>query len=73
MKAYEYYAKIMPDGHLSLPEDFKNKIKGDTKIRVMMLIEEDEAAWKGLSMSQLLIRIFRKGCHLRQPIISGTV
>ena len=53
-KAYEYYAEIMPDGHLSLPEDLRDKIKGDTKVRVMVLLEEDEAAWKDLTVSQFL-------------------
>jgi len=54
MKAYEYYAEIMPDGHLSLPEDLRNEIKGDTRIRVMVLLEEDGAAWKNLTLSQFL-------------------
>ena len=54
MKAYEYYAEIMPDGHLSLPEDLRDKIKGDTKVRVMVLLEEDEVPWKGLTVSQFL-------------------
>jgi len=54
MKAYEYYAEIMPDGHLSLPEDLRDKIKGDTKVRVMVLVEEDDAPWKKLTQSQFL-------------------
>ena len=54
MKAYEYYAEIMPDGHLSLPEDLRDKIKGDTKVRVMVLLEEDEVPWKDLTVLQFL-------------------
>jgi hypothetical protein len=54
MKAYEYYGKVLPDGHLSLPEDLKEKLKTDSKIRVMLLLDEDEKAWDQLSMSQFL-------------------
>ena len=54
MKAYEYYGEILPDGHLSLPEDLKDKLKADSKIRVMLLLDEDEKAWDQLTMSQFL-------------------
>ena len=27
MKAYEYYAEVLSDGHLSIPEDLKDKLK----------------------------------------------
>ena len=54
MKAYEYYGEILPDGHLSVPEDLKDKLKADSKIRVMLLLDEDEKAWDQLSMSQFL-------------------
>jgi hypothetical protein len=54
MKAYEYYGEILPDGHLSLPEDLKDKLKADSKIRVMLLVDEDEKAWDQLAMSQFL-------------------
>jgi hypothetical protein len=54
MKAYEYYGEILPDGHLSLPEDLKDKLKTDSKIRVMLLIDEDEKAWDQLLMSHFL-------------------
>ena len=37
MKAYEYEGKVLPDGHLSIPEDLKDKLKSDSKIRVMLL------------------------------------
>jgi hypothetical protein len=54
MKAYEYYGEILPDGHLSIPEDLKEKLKTDSKIRVMLLLDEDEKAWNKLAMSQFL-------------------
>lgn len=54
MKAYEYYGEILADGHLSLPEDLKEKLKADSKIRVMLLLDEDEKTWDQLSMSQFL-------------------
>ncbi|MDO9349954.1 MAG: hypothetical protein Q7U55_01795, partial [Deltaproteobacteria bacterium] len=53
-QAYEYYGEILPDGHLSIPEDLKEKLKTDSKIRVMLLLDEDEKAWDQLSMSQFL-------------------
>lgn len=32
MKAYEYYAEILPDGHLSIPDEIKNILTGEAKI-----------------------------------------
>jgi len=54
MKAYEYYAEVLPDGHLSLPEGLRERIKGDTRVRVMVLLEDDDAAWNNLTMTQFL-------------------
>ena len=54
MKAYEYYAEVLPDGHLSIPEGLKDKLKADSKIRVMLLLDDEETAWDNLSMSQFL-------------------
>jgi len=54
MKAYEYFAEVLPDGHLSIPEDLKEKLKSDSKIRVMLLIDDKETSWNRLSMSQFL-------------------
>lgn len=54
MKAYEYFAEVLPDGHLSIPEDLKEKLKSDSKIRVMLLIDDQETSWNRLSMSQFL-------------------
>ena len=54
MKAYEYYAEVLPDGHLSVPEDLKNKLAADSKIRVMLLLEDDEAIWNVPTISQFM-------------------
>ena len=54
MKAYEYEGRVLPDGHLSIPEDLKSKLKSDSKIRVMLLVDEEEIAWDKMSMSQFL-------------------
>ena len=54
MKAYEYYAEVLPDGHLSLPEELREKIRRDGKVRVMVLLEDEETAWNNLTMTQFL-------------------
>jgi len=52
MKAYEYYAEILPDGHLSIPEDLRGKLKLDSKVRVMLLLEDDDTLWEKLTASE---------------------
>ena len=54
MKTYEYEGKVLPDGHLSIPEDLKGKLKSDSKIKVMLLVDDEGTAWDKLSMSQFL-------------------
>ncbi len=54
MKAYEYLAEILPDGHLSIPQDLKNKLSGESKIRVMLLLEDEDIQWNKFAMSQFL-------------------
>jgi len=54
MKAYEYLAEILPDGHLSIPEDLKGKLIGESKIRVMLLLEEEDAAWRNFAVSEFM-------------------
>ncbi|MBI4824216.1 MAG: hypothetical protein HY805_08320 [Nitrospirae bacterium] len=54
MKAYEYYADVLADGHLSIPENLKDKLKPDTKVRVMLLIEDEDSVWNSFAMSQFL-------------------
>ena len=52
MKAYEYYAEILPDGHLSIPEDLRGKLSLDSKVRVMLLLEDDDTLWEKLATSE---------------------
>ncbi|MBM2835413.1 MAG: hypothetical protein HW406_2574 [Candidatus Brocadiaceae bacterium] len=54
MKAYEYYAEVLPDGHLSIPENLKNKLTPESKIRVMLLLEDEDAFWNKFTISQFL-------------------
>ena len=54
MKAYEYYAEVLPDGHLSLPEELREKIRRDAKVRVMVLLEDEDAAWNDFAATQFL-------------------
>ena len=54
MKAYEYYADVLTDGHLSIPEDLKDKLKSESKVRVMLLLDDEDAVWSNFTMSQFL-------------------
>ena len=54
MKTYEYYGELLPDGHLSVPEDLRDKLKLDSKVRVMILLEDDDSAWNNFSMSEFM-------------------
>lgn len=54
MQAYEYYADILKDGHLSIPEELKNKLKPDSKVRIMLLLDDEEKQWNNFTMSQFL-------------------
>jgi hypothetical protein len=63
MKAYEYYGEVLPDGHLSIPEDLRGKLKADSKVRVMLLFEDEDALWEDLTISQ-----FMKGYSERDSI-----
>jgi len=54
MKAYEYYADVLPDGHLSIPEDLREKLKTDSKVRVMLLLEDEDAVWGRFTLSQFM-------------------
>lgn len=54
MKAYEYYAEILPDGHLSIPDDLKEKLKLDSKVRVMLFLEDDDTVWEKLTISEFV-------------------
>ncbi|OOP57761.1 MAG: hypothetical protein AYP45_01555 [Candidatus Brocadia carolinensis] len=54
MKAYEYYAEVLPDGHLSIPKGLKDKLKPDSKVRIMLLLDDEETVWNNFAMSQFL-------------------
>lgn len=54
MKAYEYFGEVLSDGHLSLPEELKEKLKTDSKVRVVLLLDDEETAWDKFSASQFL-------------------
>lgn len=54
MKAYEYITEVLSDGHLSIPDDIKQHIKPSEKVRVMLLLEDEDASWARLTMSEFL-------------------
>jgi len=54
MKAYEYIAEVLSDGHLSLPDNIKQQIKPSEKVRVMLLLEDEDASWTRLATSEFL-------------------
>jgi hypothetical protein len=54
MKAYEYLAEILPDGHLSIPESMVSKLSGESKIRVMILVEDEDTRWNNFAISEFM-------------------
>ena len=54
MKAIEYYANILSDGHLSVPEHLKRYLKYDSAVRVMLLLPDDETDWNEMGAAQFL-------------------
>lgn len=54
MRAYEYLAEVLYDGHLSIPKDLKDKLKPESKVRVMLLIDDEDTTWNNFAMSQFL-------------------
>ena len=54
MKAYEYYADVLSDGHLSIPENLKDKLKPDSKVRIMLLLEDGNSVWNKFTVSQFM-------------------
>ena len=61
------YAEVLPDGYLSISEDFRDKLKADSEVRVMLLLENEEAMWDKLTISQ-----FMKG-YLEKDSIYGSL
>jgi hypothetical protein len=54
VKAYEYYADVLSDGHLSIPENLKDKLKPDSKVRIMLLLEDENSVWNKFTVSQFM-------------------
>jgi predicted nucleotidyltransferase len=54
MKAYEYLAEVLPDGHLSMPESIKKVLKPDSRLRVILMLEDEEAQWNKMATNQFL-------------------
>ncbi|MBI5606690.1 MAG: hypothetical protein HY879_25445 [Deltaproteobacteria bacterium] len=54
METYEYIAEILSDGHLSVPDNLKDKLKEMAQVKVMLLIGDEESDWKNFTMSQFL-------------------
>ena len=51
-ETYEYVAEILADGHLSVPEKLKEKLRKMTKVKVMLLIGDEDAEWNNFVMSE---------------------
>ena len=54
MKAYEYYADVLSDGYLSIPENLKDKLKPDSKVRIMLLLDDENSVWNKFTVSQFM-------------------
>ena len=54
MKAYEYYADVLSDGHLSIPENLKDKLKPDSKVRIMLLLDDENSVCNKFTVSQFM-------------------
>jgi len=54
MKTYEYLAEVLPDGHLSMPESIQNLLKPEARVRIVLVLEDEEVEWNNMAMSQLL-------------------
>ena len=64
MKAYEYIAEVLSDGHLSIPDNIKQQIKPSEKVRVMLLLEDEDAVMDQTCHVGVFAGLFRKGCHI---------
>lgn len=54
METYEYIAEVLSDGHLSVPDNLKDKLKEMAQVKVMLLIGDQESDWNNFTMSQFL-------------------
>ncbi len=48
MKAIEYIAKVLPDGHLSLPEEIREKMGLAANSRVKVVLEREAQKEKAI-------------------------
>jgi hypothetical protein len=37
-----------------MPENIKNMLRADAKVRVMVMLEDEDAAWNNMAVSQFL-------------------
>ncbi len=61
MKAYEFPAKVTPEGRLEFPESLLQHLPSNQQVRVIILVsepteeeeeKEEEAAWRRLAAEQ---------------------
>lgn len=52
METYESIAEVLSDGHLSVPDNLKDKLKEMAQVKVMLLIGDEESDWNNFTMSQ---------------------
>lgn len=60
LEVEHYYAEILPDAHLSIPDDLREKLKSDSNFRVMLLLDDDETLWENLRFPSLWRGILKK-------------
>lgn len=47
IKSFEYLAELLPDGHLSIPDRIKKKLKGISKKKITISVEfETKEKWE---------------------------
>ena len=59
MRAYEYPAKVTPEGRLELPDALREKLLPNQVVRIIVLIDEPsdieaQTAWSKLTAEQFL-------------------
>jgi ribosomal 50S subunit-recycling heat shock protein len=52
MQAYEFNAKILKNGNLTVPVSIKKKLKEVKSARVILLFEDEEKEWKVLATKE---------------------
>ncbi|MES0335851.1 MAG: hypothetical protein SFH39_05765 [Candidatus Magnetobacterium sp. LHC-1] len=54
MKTYEYYADVLPDGHLSLPDAIRDRLNHVSKVRVVLLLNDETDTWGDITVTEFL-------------------